>query len=95
MRGAKPERALEQRTARACAVVAGEVVVVAASGGPDSTALAALAASACSEAGGTLVLAHVNHALRPGAWQDEAVVLAAGATLGARVVAVHLDAVRP
>jgi tRNA(Ile)-lysidine synthase len=90
VRGAKPERALELRAARACGVVAGEVVVVAASGGPDSTALAALAAVACAEAGGSLLLAHVNHELRPGAWQDEAVVLAAGAALGARVVAVSL-----
>jgi tRNA(Ile)-lysidine synthase len=90
VRGAKPERALETRAARACGVGAGEVVVVAASGGPDSTALAGLAAVACAEAGGSLVLAHVNHERRAGAWQDEAVVLATGAALGARVVAVSL-----
>ena len=90
MRGARPERDLELRVARACAPRAGEVVVVAASGGPDSTALAALVAAACRQAGATLVLAHVNHALRPTAWQDEAVVLAVGASLGFRVVATSL-----
>jgi tRNA(Ile)-lysidine synthase len=90
MRGAKPERDLESRVARECDVAKGEVVLVAASGGPDSTALAALAALACAKAGATLVLGHVNHELRRGAWQDEAVVLAAGATLQARVVAASL-----
>ena len=90
MRGAKPERDLELRAARDFAIASGEVVIVAASGGPDSTALAALVAMACAEVGGSLVLAHVNHALRRGAWQDEGVVLATGATLGARVVAVSL-----
>ncbi len=90
MRGAKPERDLELRVARECEIAPGDVVVVAASGGPDSTALAALMAVACAEAGGSLVLAHVNAALRPGAWQDEAVVVATGATLGARVIAVSL-----
>ena len=73
-------------------MAAGETVVVAASGGPDSTALAALTALACAQAGASLGLAPVNHALRTSSWQDEALVLAAGATLGARVVAVSLAA---
>ncbi len=90
MRGAKPQRELELRFARECALRAGEAVVVAASGGPDSTALAALAARACEHAGATLVLAHVNHALRSSAWQDEAVVLAVGAALRVRTIAVSL-----
>ena len=91
MRGARPERELELLAARECAFVAGESVVVAASGGPDSTALAALAARAARDADATLVLAHVNHALRDGAWQDEGVVLAAGSLLRARVVTVGLE----
>ena len=70
VRGAKPERDLEQRAARACDIARGEVVVV---GGlraaRDSTALAGLLAAACAEAGGSLVLAHVNAGLRPSAWR--------------------------
>jgi tRNA(Ile)-lysidine synthase len=48
-------------------------------------------ANAAAAAGATVVFAHVNHALRPSAWQDEAVVLALGAACQVRVVAVSLE----
>ena len=91
-RGAHPERALEEALARDVALAPGEVVLVAASGGADSTALAALVARAADESGATPVLGHVNHGVRPGAWQDEAVVLALGASLRLRVLARSLPA---
>ena len=92
MRGAKPLQALETAIAEKLAIAPGERVVVAASGGPDSTALAALATRAAREPGGRVVLAHVNHGLRSTAWQDEAVVLALGAALG---LAVHTRLLPP
>ncbi len=92
MRGAHPERALEQALAERVAPLSGEVLLAATSGGPDSIALAALLALAAEKTGASLVLGHVNHATRPGAWQDEAVVLAAGAILGARVLSASLEA---
>ena len=90
MRGARPFAALEADLAARVAMAAGEMLVVAVSGGPDSVALAALLAPLAHACGGTLVLAHVNARLRANAWQDEAVVLSVGATLGARVFAVSL-----
>jgi tRNA(Ile)-lysidine synthase len=90
MRGARPFAALEESVAEAAAPERGEVLVAAVSGGPDSAALAALLAACCARAGATLVLAHVNHGLRRSAWQDEAVVLALGAALGARVAVAAL-----
>jgi tRNA(Ile)-lysidine synthase len=90
MRGARPHAALVARVAENVAARTGETLAAAVSGGPDSAALAALLAAAAASAGATLVLLHVNHAVRPGAWQDEAVVLALGATLGAPVRAVSL-----
>ena len=91
MRGARRHAALEAAVARNVAAVRGEVVVGAISGGPDSAALSALLGRAASAAGATVVFAHVNHGRRPSAWQDEAVVLALGAALGARVIARSLD----
>ncbi len=85
MRGARPERALESALAEAVAATAGEVLIAAVSGGPDSAALAALLATHARDAGARLVLAHVNHGVRPTANRDEGVVLAIGAALGARV----------
>jgi tRNA(Ile)-lysidine synthase len=90
MRGAKPWTALDAAVRRNAALQPGEIVLAAVSGGPDSTALAALLARAAARDGAALVLVHVNHALRAGAWQDEAVVLALGAALRVRVVAVSL-----
>lgn len=87
MRGARPLAALEANVAESVAPAPGEVLLVATSGGPDSTALAALLARAAANAEAKLVLAHVNHGVRAGAWCDEGVVLATGAALRARVVA--------
>lgn len=90
MRGAHRERFLERSVASFVDARPGEVLLAATSGGPDSGALAALLARAAGECGATLVLGHVNHGLRPSAWQDEAVVAALGATLGARVLCASL-----
>jgi len=91
VRGARPGRALESALRERVRAESGEVLVAATSGGPDSAALAALLAGAAEASGARLVLAHVNHGVRPGAWQDEAVVLALGATFGARVVCAGLE----
>ena len=90
MRGAHPQRALETLLRREASLQRGETVLAATSGGADSVALAALLARAAEAAEATLVLGHVNHSLRAGAWQEEGVVLAAGAALGVRVVAASL-----
>jgi tRNA(Ile)-lysidine synthase len=91
MRGARPERALEAALAEAVAARSGEVLVAAVSGGPDSAALAALLATHAADAGARLVLAHVNHGVRPSAMRDEGVVLALGTALRARVLVRALD----
>jgi tRNA(Ile)-lysidine synthase len=90
VRGARPRAALETAVARSVAARRGEVLLAAVSGGPDSAALAALLARAAARAGASVILAHVNHAVRSDAWQDEAVVLALGAALGIRVTALSL-----
>jgi tRNA(Ile)-lysidine synthase len=90
MRGAHRERFFEQNVAAFVDARPGEVLLAATSGGPDSAALAALLERAAAERGARLVLGHVNHGLRPSAWQDEAVVLALGSALGARVVCASL-----
>jgi len=87
VRGARPLAALEASVAEGVAARPGDVLLAAVSGGPDSVALAALLGRCVRQAGATLALAHVNHALREGAWQDEGVVLALGAALGVRVIA--------
>ena len=92
MRGARPQAALEADFAATVSARAGEVLVAAVSGGADSAALSALLAQTAERAGATAVFAHVNHGVRRGAWQDEAVVLALGAALGVRVVTAALDA---
>lgn len=90
MRGSHPERALESAVAERVAARRGEVLLAAVSGGPDSVALAGLLERCAAAAGARLVLGHVNHALRAAAWQDEAVALAAGSLLGARVLCAGL-----
>jgi tRNA(Ile)-lysidine synthase len=90
VRGARPGAALEALVAENVAVTAGETLLAAVSGGPDSVALAGLLADKARRAEATLVLGLVNHGLRPSSWQDEAVVVALGAALRVRVVAVSL-----
>jgi tRNA(Ile)-lysidine synthase len=91
MRGAHPERRLEALVAESLTLGPGETLLVACSGGPDSVALGALAARAAEAAGAVVVLGHVNHGLRPGAWQDEGVVAALGAALGLRTLSVGVE----
>jgi tRNA(Ile)-lysidine synthase len=90
VRGARPRAALEAAVADSVRARPNEVLLAAVSGGADSVALGALLARAAGACGATVVFAHVNHAQRDSAWQDEAVVLALGAACGARVVAVSL-----
>jgi len=94
VRGTHPERALEQTLRRGEALAAGERILIACSGGPDSVGLAAALAALASSMQWTLVAGHVNHGVRASAWQDEAVVLAAGAALGipVKVAAPHVQA---
>lgn len=79
--------AIAQRAAAAfdrAGVPAGARVLVACSGGPDSTALAA-ACARLSDRGrlGPVALAHVDHGLRPGGDRERARVAALAARLGA------------
>ncbi len=90
MRGARPERALELSLKAGSALRKGERILVACSGGPDSIALTGLLAQLPAELGVSLALGHVNHGLRPSAWQDEAVVLRVGAVFDLPVDAVGL-----
>jgi tRNA(Ile)-lysidine synthase len=90
VRGAHPERALHDAILRGGVVRAGERIVVACSGGPDSVALAAALASLAPALDLHLTLAYVNHGTRASAWQDECVVLRIGATFGLPVRAVSL-----
>jgi tRNA(Ile)-lysidine synthase len=92
MRGAHPERAIEQHVERDGVVRAGEHVVVACSGGPDSVALAAILHALAKPLNLTLRLAYINHGTRASAWQDECVVLRLAAMLGTPVDVVGLEA---
>jgi len=82
MRGARPERALDILVRAALRPDGGARVLAACSGGPDSVALAALLARLARPDRFEIVLGHVNHGRRPGAGQDECVVLAVAAQLG-------------
>jgi tRNA(Ile)-lysidine synthase len=93
MRGAHPERALLDAIERRGVLRAGERVVVACSGGPDSVALAGALAALASALDLHLTLAYVNHGTRASAWQDECVVLRIGATFGVAVRTVSLAGV--
>jgi len=90
VRGAHPERALHDAIEKGGVVRAGERIVVACSGGPDSVALAAALAALAPSLDLRLTLAYVNHGTRASAWQDECVVLRIGATFGLPVRAVSL-----
>lgn len=75
MRGAHPERDVEHVLERSDAFAAGESVLIACSGGPDSVALAAAMHVVAAQLQLTLHLGFVNHGTRASAWQDECVVL--------------------
>jgi tRNA(Ile)-lysidine synthase len=82
VRGARPERDLEASLERCGIFRSGERVLVACSGGPDSVALTAALHAVSSRLRVELQVAHVNHAVRDSAWQDECVVLDLCARLG-------------
>jgi tRNA(Ile)-lysidine synthase len=81
MRGARPGAFLDTRVRRALRMPAHATIVVATSGGPDSVVLATVLDRIGRAGDFSVVLAHVNHGLRPSAWQDECVVLSLGARL--------------
>ncbi len=82
MRGARPERAIEEAIERGGAIRRGERVLAACSGGADSVALAAALAAIAKPMELTVGLAYVNHGVRASAWQDECVVARVAAALG-------------
>ena len=94
MRGARPGAFLDSRVRRVLRVPPQATVAVATSGGPDSVVLAAVLDRLGRAGDFSVVLAHVNHGLRPSAWQDECVVLSLGARLErpVRIAAVRADA---
>jgi tRNA(Ile)-lysidine synthase len=69
---------------------AGSAVLVACSGGADSTALAAAAAVRAQDLSVRVVLGHVDHALRPGSEDDADRIAKLGALLEVPVRAVRL-----
>jgi tRNA(Ile)-lysidine synthase len=81
MRGARPGAFLDTRVRRVLRLPPQATVVVATSGGPDSVVLAAVLDRIGRAGDVSVVLAHVNHGLRPSALQDECVVLSLGARL--------------
>jgi tRNA(Ile)-lysidine synthase len=92
MRGAKPQEALEQHLERDGIVCRGDRIVVACSGGADSIALAAALAAVRIPMQLELALAYVHHGTRESAWQDECVVLRAGASFGVPVYVRAIEA---
>ncbi|HTX57426.1 MAG TPA: tRNA lysidine(34) synthetase TilS [Candidatus Acidoferrales bacterium] len=80
MRGAKPAASIEQTIERDGVIRRGEHVAIACSGGADSVALVQLLVAVRTPMELELSLAHVNHATRGSAWQDECVALRLGAT---------------
>lgn len=90
MRGSHPERAIEQAVEQDGVIRKGDAVLVACSGGSDSVGLAAILAAIAKPMQLRLAMAHINHGVRESAWQDEAVVLRAGAALGIPVKTIAL-----
>jgi len=90
MRGAQPQRAIEQHVERDGIVRKGERIIVACSGGPDSVALAAVLYALAEPLKLTLTLAYINHGTRASAWQDECIVLHLSAMLGTQVKTLSL-----
>ncbi len=80
MRGAHPERAVEQVITSNGVIRSGERILIACSGGPDSVALVAGLHGVSKRLALRLCIAHVNHGVRASAWQDECVVLRIAAT---------------
>ena len=90
MRGARHERSVEEAIAHGGAIVAGDRVLVACSGGPDSVALTAALHALAERLSLTLAIGFVDHGVRASALQDECVVLELAARLN-----VPLDVMTP
>lgn len=74
-----------------CEVRAGDHIVVAVSGGPDSAALAHILSQISGEKPLTLTIAHVDHGLRPDSGEDAAYVQALGELLNLSVHVRRVD----
>ncbi|MBV8197091.1 MAG: tRNA(Ile)-lysidine synthetase, partial [Candidatus Eremiobacteraeota bacterium] len=81
MRGARHERSVEDAIVQSGAIAAGDRVLVACSGGPDSVALAAGLHAVAERLSLKVAIGFVNHGLRASAWQDECIVLELAARL--------------
>ena len=90
---ARIRRAVARALDRDAVLEAGERVVVACSGGPDSTALVDALARLAPPRNLQLVVAHVDHGLRPGSDAEAAHVerLASHCGLPFRAVSVHVE----
>jgi tRNA(Ile)-lysidine synthase len=91
LRGAHPERDVERAIERSGVVRNGERVLVACSGGPDSVALAAALHALSKRMNLEVYAGHVNHGVRPSAWQDECVVAQIAAQFEIPLEVVALD----
>ncbi|MEO6836633.1 MAG: tRNA lysidine(34) synthetase TilS [Candidatus Tumulicola sp.] len=90
MRGAHPERSIHAAIQRGGVVRAGDRVLIACSGGPDSIALTAALHAVAKPMRLALQIAHVNHGVRASAGQDECVVACVAAGLGLPLGVAHL-----
>ena len=93
MRGTHPERATEHAAEQSGALMSGERILIACSGGSDSVGLAAILNALVKPLELQLTLGHVNHGVRASAWQDECVVLRVSAALGIPVMIAALEGV--
>jgi len=79
---ARVRRAVATAADRRAVILPGETVLVACSGGPDSTALLDALARLAPPRGWHLAVAHVDHGLRPGSASDAEVVAALASARG-------------
>ena len=91
MRKTHPGRALLRRLEEQALAPRGATVLSACSGGPDSVALTSLLVTLAPAHEWRVVVAHVNHNLRPSSWQDECVAVAVASRLGVDVRVRSLD----
>jgi tRNA(Ile)-lysidine synthase len=91
MRGVRPLAALSAHLEEQGIAQSGATLLLACSGGPDSIALAGLVARIGPQHDWRVVLGHVNHHVRASSWQDECIVLSAGARLGLPVRVAALE----
>jgi tRNA(Ile)-lysidine synthase len=90
LRRTHPERDIERAIRQGGAIRRGDRVLIGCSGGPDSVALVAALHELATPMRLELRLAHVNHGVRPSAWQDECVAAGVAANFRIELETVHL-----